>query len=43
MIDQLWRVRQNAIIPEERAEAERVFQWAVNRYIKIAEECPPGS
>jgi hypothetical protein len=36
-------VRNGVIAPEERAEAERVFQWAVNRYIKIAEDCPPGS
>jgi hypothetical protein len=43
MIDQLWRVRNGVIAVEERAEAERVFQWAVNRYIKIAEECPAGS
>jgi hypothetical protein len=43
MIDQLWRVRGPGIAPDERAEAERVFQWAVNRYIKIAEECPAGS
>jgi hypothetical protein len=43
MIDQLWRVRANAIAPEERGEAERVFQWAANRYVKIAEESPPGS
>jgi hypothetical protein len=42
-IDQLWRARKMAIDENERAEAERVFQWAVNRYIKIAEECPPGS
>lgn len=43
MIDQLWRVRGQGIAAEERTEADRVFQWAVNRYIKIAEECPPGS
>ena len=43
MIEQLWRVRASAIAPEERAEAERVFQWAVSRYLKIAEESPPGS
>ena len=42
-IEQLWRVRKDAIIPEERAEAERVFQWAIMRYQKIAEESDPGS
>ncbi len=43
VIEQLWRVRQNAIAAEERAEAERVFQWAIQRYRKIAEESPAGS
>jgi hypothetical protein len=42
-IEQLWRVRNGVIAPQERAEAERVFQWAIGRYQKIAEECPPGS
>ena len=42
-IEQLWRVRKGVIIPEERGEAERVFLWAIDRYRKIAEECPPGS
>jgi hypothetical protein len=43
MIEQLWRVRRNAIAEEERAEAERVFDWAIQRYRKIAQEAPPGS
>jgi hypothetical protein len=43
VIEQLWRVRRNAIAPNERAEAERTFQWAIERYRKIAAECPAGS
>jgi hypothetical protein len=42
-IDQLWRVRGEKIAPDERAEADRVFQWTVERYRKIAEESPPES
>ena len=42
-IEQLWRVRAGVIAAEERVEAERVFQWAIQRYHKIAEESPPGS
>jgi hypothetical protein len=42
-IEQLWRVRGKGIAEDERAEAERVFQWAIQRYRKIAEEAPPGS
>ncbi len=42
-IEQLWQVRGKGIANEERAEAERVFQWAIQRYRKIAEEAPPGS
>ncbi|MBI2803491.1 MAG: EF-hand domain-containing protein [Planctomycetes bacterium] len=42
-IQQLWRVRNGVIDRDERAEAERVFNWAIGRYHKIAEECPPGS
>jgi hypothetical protein len=40
-IEQLWRVRAGVIAAEERVEAERVFQWAIHRYQKIAEESPP--
>jgi hypothetical protein len=43
MIEQLWRVRNGVIAESERAEAERVFQWAIQRYRKIAEDSPPGS
>jgi hypothetical protein len=42
-IEQLWRVRGQGIAEEERPEAERTFNWAIERYRKIAEECPPGS
>jgi hypothetical protein len=42
-IEQLWHVRNGVIAQDERAEAERVFQWAIQRYRKIAEESPPGS
>jgi len=43
VIEQLWRVREQAIAPAEREEARRVFQWALDKYRKIAAECPPGS
>jgi hypothetical protein len=43
MIEQLWRVRNGVIAAHERDEADRVFQWAIMRYRKIAEECPAGS
>lgn len=42
-IEQLWRVRQKAIAENEREEAQRTFQWAIERYRKIAAECPEGS
>jgi hypothetical protein len=42
-IEQLWRVRNGVIAPNERAEAQKTFQWAIERYRKIAAECPPGS
>lgn len=42
-IEQLWRVRGPGIAAAERADAERTFQWAIERYKKIADECPPGS
>jgi hypothetical protein len=40
VIEQLWRVRESAIAAPERDEARRVFQWAIDKYKKIAEECP---
>lgn len=43
VIEQLWDVRAKAIHADERPEAERVFDWAKQRYRKIAEEAPPGS
>jgi hypothetical protein len=43
VIEQLWRARSSVIAEDERVEAERVFDWAKQRYRKIAEECPPGS
>ena len=42
-IEQLWRVRSSAIALAERAEAERTFQIAIERYRKIAAECKEGS
>jgi len=43
MIEQLWRVREKAIAEKERDEARKTFQWAIERYRKIASECPAGS
>jgi hypothetical protein len=42
-IEQLWRVRNDKIAANERPEAEKTFQWAIERYRKIAAECPEGS
>jgi EF hand len=42
-IEQLWRVRANNIAAAERGEANKTFQAAIERYRKIAEECPEGS
>jgi hypothetical protein len=38
-IEQLWRVRGPGIKEDERAEAEKTFQKALEIYKKIAEEC----
>ncbi|MBI3411192.1 MAG: CehA/McbA family metallohydrolase [Planctomycetes bacterium] len=35
--------RNPAIVPAEIEEAHRVFQWAIERFRKIAAECPEGS
>ena len=35
--------RAPAIVPAEIEEAHRTFLWAIERYRKIAAECPPGS
>ncbi len=43
MTEQLWRVRNGAIAPNERAAAQQAFQAAIERYRKIAAECPEGS
>lgn len=43
VIEQLWRVRARAIAPHERGEAQRVFDQAIERYRKLAAECPPGT
>lgn len=37
-IEQLWRVRNGVIAESERAEAQKTFQWAIERYRKIAAE-----
>jgi hypothetical protein len=42
-IEQLWRARNGVIAPNERAEAQKTFDWAIERYRKIAAECPEGS
>ncbi len=42
VIEQLWRVRNGVIAEEERTEAERVFNWAIQRYQRIAQDAPPG-
>jgi hypothetical protein len=42
-IEQLWRVRNGVIAANERAEAQRTFEAAIERYRKIAAECPEGS
>ena len=43
VIEQLWKVRKDAIKPEERAEAEKTFQKAIDIYRKIAEEAQEGT
>ncbi len=42
-IEQLWSVRNGVIAAPERDEAQRTFQWAIEKYRKIAQDCPPGS
>jgi hypothetical protein len=42
-IEQLWRVREKAIAPAERPEAQETFQRMIQVYRKIAGECPEGS
>jgi hypothetical protein len=43
VIEQLWKVRKNDIKPDERAEAEKTFQKALEIYKKIMEEAEEGS
>jgi hypothetical protein len=38
VIEQLWRVRKNAIAENERGEAEKTFLKAIEVYKKIASE-----
>lgn len=42
-IEQLWRVRGQGIAQDEREEAKKTFDWAIEQYRKIAAECPEGS
>jgi hypothetical protein len=43
VIEQLWRVRENAIAESERELARKTFRAAVERYRTIAAECAEGS
>src|SRR6185295_4074872 len=50
VIEQLWRERGQGlgrggqgIAAHERAEAEKTFKWAIEKYRKIAAEAPEGS
>jgi hypothetical protein len=43
VIEQLWRVRGQGIAPNERDEAKKTFDWAIEQYKKIAAESPEGS
>jgi hypothetical protein len=43
VIEQLWRVRGPGLNPQERPEAEKTFQKALEMYRKIAAEAPEGS
>jgi hypothetical protein len=42
-IEQLWRVRGNGIAAQERDEAKKTFQRAIEHYRRIAAEAPEGS
>jgi hypothetical protein len=42
-IEQLWRMRGQGIAPQEREEAKKAFDAAIERYRKIAAESPEGS
>jgi hypothetical protein len=43
VIEQLWKIRKDSIKPEERGEAEKTFQQAIEIYKKIVEEAEEGS
>jgi hypothetical protein len=43
VIDQLWRVRGPDLPDNERGEARKTFDKAIEMYKKIAEESQPGS
>jgi len=43
VIEQLWKVRKDGIKAEERGEAEKTFQKALEMYKKIAAEAEEGS
>jgi hypothetical protein len=42
VIEQLWRVREKDIAPDERAEAEKTFKRAIKIYRRIAAESEPN-
>jgi hypothetical protein len=42
-IEQLWRLRGQGIAAQERDEAKKTFEWAIEQYRKIAAESPEGS
>jgi hypothetical protein len=42
-IEQLWRARGPGIAENERGEAKKTFDWALEQYRKIAAEAPEGS
>jgi hypothetical protein len=41
-IEQLWRMRGQGIASQERDEAKKTFDAAIEQYRKIAAECPEG-
>ena len=43
VIEQLWRVRGPGLPPEERKEAEAVFEKAIKQYRQVAAESPEAS
>jgi len=43
VIEQLWKVRRDAIKPEERADAEKTFQKAIEIYKKIVSDAEEGT